>query len=92
MVGILLLNSYKVRNFYENLQFEEGQDFSFLINFPQMVGFHFKDNLQSWEFSQISCKLRNLESSNLTSIPQIPGFGYSNKPCKVGNFLSKAAI
>ena len=51
MVGILLLNSYKVGNFYENLQSEEGQDFSFLINFPQMVGFHFKENLQSWEFS-----------------------------------------
>ena len=51
MVGILLLNSYKIRNFYENLQSEEGQDFSFLIGIPQMVGLHFKGNHQSWEFS-----------------------------------------
>ena len=51
MVGILLLNSYKIRNFYENLQSEEGQDFSFLIGIPQMVGFHFKENHLSWEFS-----------------------------------------
>ena len=44
MVGILLLNSYKVGNFYKNLQSEVGQDFSFLIGIPQMVGFHFKEN------------------------------------------------